>query len=88
MLEDNVQEHRIRKLEEDVKTLYAKVNTFAVSSAELNTKLNSVLLTLGELKESINAVQQRPNRLWDKFLFAILTALGTGVGTAILVYLK
>lgn len=88
MPQQDLQEHRIQKLEEDVKTLYAKVNSFAVTSAELNTKLDSVLLTLGELKESIKAVQDRPSKLWDKFLFAILTALGTGIGTAILVFLK
>lgn len=88
MPERDLQEHRIQKLEEDVKTLYSKVNNFAVTSAEMSTKLDSVLLTLGELKESIKSVQNRPSRLWDKLIFGILTAVGTGIGAAVLLLLK
>lgn len=88
MPEKDIQEHRIRKLEEDVKTLYSKVNGFAVTSAQMNTKLDNVLLTLGELKQSIKAVQQRPSKLWDKLLFGVLTAIGTGIGTALLLLIK
>ena len=50
MPEKDLYEHRIAKLEDDVKHLYSKVNSFAVANAEMNTKLDSVLVTLGELK--------------------------------------
>lgn len=88
MPERDLQEHRIQKLEEDVKTLYSKVNTFAVTSAEMSTKLDNVLLTLGEVKESIKSVQNRPSRLWDKLIFGFLTAVGTGLGAAFLLLFK
>ncbi len=84
MPEKDLYEHRIATLESDVKHLYSKVNGFAVASAEMNTKLDSMLVTLGELKESIKSVSERPTRFWDKLIFALLSALGTGLGTALL----
>ena len=42
-----------------------------------------MLVTLGELKESIKAVRERPARLWDKLILAVLAAAGTGFGTAL-----
>lgn len=83
MAEQDVYAHRIAKLEEDVKHLYSKTNGFAITSAEMNTKLDNVLVTLGELKESIKAVRERPARLWDKLILAVLAAAGTGFGTAL-----
>lgn len=88
MSEQDLHEHRIVKLEEDVKHLYSKVNSFAVASAEMSTKLDSMLITLGELKESIKAVSARPGRFWDKLIFAVLTAIGTGIGAALWLILK
>lgn len=84
MPENDLYEHRITALEEDVKHLFSKVNGFAVASAETNIKLDSMLVTLGELKESIKAVSNRPVRFWDNLLCAVLSALGTGLGTALL----
>lgn len=88
MPEKELYEHRIATLEEDVKHLYSKVNGFAVASAEMNTKLDSMLLTLGELKESIKAVSARPAKFWDKLIFSVLAALGTGLGTALFLILR
>lgn len=83
MPEKDLYEHRIATLEADVKRLYSKVNGFAVASAEMNTKLDNMLVTLGELKESIKAVSARPVKFWDKLIVSVLTALGTGFGTAL-----
>ena len=41
MPEKDLFEHRITKLEDDVKILYSKVNNFAVASAEMHIKLDS-----------------------------------------------
>lgn len=83
MPEKDLYEHRIATLEADVKHLYSKVNGFAVTNAEMNTKLDNMLVTLGELKESIKAVGTRPVKFWDKLIFSVLAALGTGFGTAL-----
>ena len=50
LAEQDLYAHRIAKLEEDVKHLYSKTNGFAITSAEMNAKLDNVLVTLGELK--------------------------------------
>ena len=88
MPEKDLYEHRISKLEDDVKILYAKVNGFAVANAEMNTKLDSMLVTLGELKESIQSVSARPARFWDKLILSMLAAIGTTVGAALCMLLK
>lgn len=88
MPEKDLYEHRISKLEDDVKILYAKVNGFAVANAEMNTKLDSMLVTLGELKESIQSVSARPARFWDKLILSMLAAIGTAVGAALWMLLK
>lgn len=76
-------QHRIARLEADVANLYSKVNGVALASAEMTAKLDSMLLTLGELKESIQSVSERPAKLWDKLLFSVLAALGTAIGAAL-----
>lgn len=88
MPEKDLYEHRITKLEDDVKHLYAKVNGFAIANAEMNAKLDSVLVTLGELKKRIESFSARPGKLWDKLLFAALSAVGTGFGAAVLLLLQ
>lgn len=47
MSENELFEHRIKTLENDVKILYGKVNTFAINQAEENTKLDNLLLSVG-----------------------------------------
>ena len=61
MSENELFEHRIKTLENDVKILYGKVNTFAINQAEENTKLDNLLLSVGELKESISEIKRRPS---------------------------
>ena len=39
------------------------------------TKLDSMLVTLGELKASIEALKKRPGWLWDKFVVAAISAV-------------
>ena len=59
------------------------VQTCALPISEMHIKLDSMLVTLGELKESIQSVKERPSKLWDKLVVAMLTAIGTGVGAAL-----
>lgn len=84
---DEVVEHRLTQLEENVDTLFNKVNGFAVSQAATGAKLDSMLLTLGELKESVNRLSSRPVQFWDKFLLALLGAVATAIGAALTAYI-
>ena len=55
MSENEVLNHRIEAVEEDIKILYKKVNDVTLTQVQSVTKLDSMLVTLGELKESIEA---------------------------------
>lgn len=75
MSENEVLNHRIEAVEEDVKILYKKVNDVTLTQVQSVTKLDSMLVTLGELKESIEALKRRPGWLWDKLIVALIGAL-------------
>ena len=75
MSENEVLNHRIEAIEEDIKILYKKVNDVTLTQVQSVTKLDSMLVTLGELKESIEALKRRPGWLWDKLIVALIGAL-------------
>ncbi|MGN1162129.1 MAG: hypothetical protein ACI4SX_07795 [Candidatus Fimenecus sp.] len=75
MSENEVLNHRIEAVEEDIKILYKKVNDVTLTQVQSVTKLDSMLVTLGELKESIEALKRRPGWLWDKLIIALIGAL-------------
>ena len=66
---------RVDKLERETADLSERTNSTAIAQAAINEKLNSVLVTLGELKAGLNALQQVPTRRWDTVVGAIITAL-------------
>ena len=75
MSENEVTNHRLDVVEADIKILYKKVNDVTLSQVTSNTKLDSMLLTLGELKESIETLKKRPGWLWDKVIVALVGAI-------------
>lgn len=67
--------HRLDTAEADIKILYKKVNDVTLSQVTSNTKLDSMLLTLGEMKESIETLKKRPGWLWDRVIVALIGAI-------------
>lgn len=67
--------HRLDTAESDIKILYKKVNDVTLSQVSSNTKLDSMLLTLGEMKESIETLKKRPSWLWDRVVVALIGAI-------------
>ena len=67
--------HRLDTAEADIKILYKKVNDVTLSQVTSNTKLDSMLLTLGEMKESIETLKKRPSWLWDRVVVALVGAV-------------
>lgn len=67
--------HRLDTAEADIKILYKKVNDVTLSQVTSNTKLDSMLLTLGEMKESIETLKKRPGWLWDRVIVALIGAV-------------
>lgn len=75
MSENEIVNHRLDSIESDVKILYKKVNDVTLEQVTSSTKLDSMLITLGELKESIETLKKRPGWLWDKVVVALIGAL-------------
>ncbi len=81
---EDILEHRVAQLEEKMQQLSDKVNAFAVSQAAAGAKLDSMLVTLSELKESVNRLSRRPVQFWDKFLLGLVGAVAAAVAAAII----
>ncbi|MBR3755191.1 MAG: hypothetical protein IKK49_08885 [Clostridia bacterium] len=77
-------EHRIEKTEADIKTLYSRTNKFGEEMAVVTTKLDNILITLGELKESVGKINSRPARLWDKIVLSLAGAVAAAIAAAII----
>ena len=75
MLENEMLNHRLDKVESDIQILYKKVNDVTLTQVQSVTKLDSMLVTLGELKESIETLKRRPNWFWDKLIVALIGAV-------------
>ncbi len=75
MADIEILNHRLDAVEEDIKILYKKVNDVTLTQVQSVTKLDSMLVTLGELKESIEALKKRPVWLWDKLVVAMIGAV-------------
>ena len=79
MSENEIVNHRLDSIESDVKILYKKVNDVTLEQVTSSTKLDSMLVTLGELKESIETLKKRPGWIWDKVVVALIGALCGGL---------
>lgn len=75
MTELELLNHRVDAVESDVKILFKKVNEVTLTQVQSVTKLDSMLVTLGELKESIETLKKRPGWLWDKLIVAFIGAV-------------
>lgn len=70
-------EHRLVKAEKNIETLFGRTNKFNEEMATVTTKLDNILVTLGELKASVIQLQSRPGTMWDKLVFALIGAAST-----------
>ncbi len=69
--------HRLIKAEENIETLFKSRNQHNEELAAVTTKLDNILVTLGELKASVVQLQSRPGTMWDKLVFALIGAAAT-----------
>lgn len=66
---------RVETLEGQVKEIFGRLNDKENSPAVLSTKLNGVLITLGEVKQAVGELKGRPSRLWDTIISGAITAV-------------
>jgi uncharacterized protein YoxC len=70
---------RVDKLEKDSADLIYRANAAAVAQAAVDEKLNSVLITLGEVKQAVAGLEQTPARRLEVIARAVITALASGI---------
>lgn len=72
---------RVDNLEGQVKEIFERLNDRESSPAVLAAKLNSMLVTLGEVKQAIGELKSRPARWWEAIVGAgIASATGAVIG--------
>ena len=76
--------HRLVKAEENIETLFKSRNQHNEELATVTTKLDNILVTLGELKASVVQLQSRPGTMWDKLIFALIGAAAAAFITYII----
>lgn len=59
---------RVETLEGQVKEIFGRLNDKESSPTVLAAKLNSVLVTLGEVKQAIGELKGRPGKWWDSLV--------------------
>ena len=69
---------RLDAAEENIRELYREVKAMAITQAGTNKTLESLDLTLRELKEAVRGLQARPGGWWDKIVGALITAVVAG----------
>lgn len=70
---------RVDKLEKDSEDLIYRANAAAVAQAAVAEKLNSVLVTLGEVKQAVAGLEQTPARRLEVIGRAVITAIASGI---------
>ncbi|HEX3026293.1 MAG TPA: hypothetical protein VHR42_03585, partial [Clostridia bacterium] len=65
---------RIDKIEKEIDRLNSKYNEVTVGQAAIAEKINCVLVTMTEVKESIKAIQQIPSKRWETLITAVISA--------------
>ena len=75
---------RLDAAEGNIKELFREVKAMAIMQAGINKALESLDLTLRELKEAVRGLQARPGGWFDKIIYALITALVAG-GVAALI---
>jgi hypothetical protein len=70
---------RVERLEKDTAELFFKVNDTRETQAGINEKLSAMLTTLGEVKEAVTNLQQRPAKKLDLIFQVVLAAALSGI---------
>lgn len=59
---------RVGTLEGQVGEIFDRLNDRESNPSVLAVKLNSVLVTLGEVKQAVSDLKGKPGRLWDSLI--------------------
>lgn len=67
-------ELRVSKLEAEAKELTGNLMSITLEQVRSTTKLDTVLQSLGEVKDGLELLKKRPGQFWDKLIVALISA--------------
>lgn len=70
---------RLDKAEDAIETLMVKVNKAALDQVRVSERLDSLLVTLGEVKQGLATLQQKPAQRWDTLVTQCLSILAAAL---------
>lgn len=79
MSEQEMMLQRLDKAEDAIETLMVKVNKAALDQVRVSERLDSLLVTLGEVKQGLSALQQKPAQRWDTIITQCLSVLAAAL---------
>lgn len=80
---------RVDKLEGQVAGIADKLDDPRTSPLVIAQRLDELFKALGELKEAVSAIKERPSKLWGILESAFIGAIGAGiVGVVIAAVMK
>lgn len=66
---------RLERIERDIDLLFKKSNAAEVAQAAVDEKLASMMSTLAELKDGVNALSLVPAKRYEKIVVSVIAAL-------------
>ena len=66
---------RIERIENDIKELFQKNNENTNRQSITETKLDTVINLMNDMKNKIDEIAQRPGKRWDTLVMIIITAV-------------
>jgi uncharacterized protein YoxC len=70
---------RVDTLEKQVSELFNKMNSTRETQCEIATKLDNVLVSIGEVKQAVSGLQAVPTKRWESVIRTAFGALTAGV---------
>lgn len=74
-------ERRVESCEKSIRSLEQRQTDYAVEQAKINTQLSNALVTLGEIKSSIEQIKEKPAKRWDSIVATVISVVVTAFVT-------
>ncbi len=64
---------RVNELESNIRSLFSTTNKNAIAQATITTKLDNLLVSVGELKAQLTEINTKPSKRWELIIATIIS---------------